>query len=47
MIRQFVRKWLRERAAKRRAVRFMELAIKEKVKALNKESAKERQRRGI
>lgn len=41
-----IRRWLRARAARRRAVRFMDMATREKVKALNREAAKERQRRG-
>ena len=45
MIRAF-REWLHKRAAVRRAKRFLEIATKEKVKALNREAAKERQRRG-
>ena len=40
-----LREWLRKRAAKRRAVRFMDMATKEKLKALNREAARERQRR--
>lgn len=41
-----IRRWLRDHRARRRAMRFLNVAVKAKVKALNREAARERQRRG-